>query len=288
MLLAVHISDGVLAAPWWVGGFVVATLLLWLGARRIRDDEIPRVALLTAAFFVASLVHVRVGPTSVHLLLNGLVGVLLGTRAALAILLGLLLQVVLIQHGGFTTLGVNACILTLPALLSFVAFRGLNRLPWLKAPVFRSVLVGVASAVWFLSGVYGLSLLHTNILSQLDYPDLGPANANLLHPLSLLGAVAFAVGVAWFERRLENAPEFPLGLLVGELTVLLTVGLNCVVLIAGGEENWSVQATVWVLVHLPIAVVEGVILGFAVGFLAKVRPEMVGLPRREVTWAKKV
>src|SRR6476660_9158966 len=109
-LWAVHISDGVLAAPWWLGGFAVAGLLALFGAWRIREEEVPQVALLTAAFFVASLIHVRVGPTSVHLLLNGLVGVVLGRRAALAIPVGLALQVALLGHGGFTTIGINSCI----------------------------------------------------------------------------------------------------------------------------------------------------------------------------------
>src|SRR5438876_21806 len=99
-MFAVHISDNILQAPCILAGFLLAGLLAVLGAWRIRDDEIPRVAILTSAFFVASLVHVRVGPTSVHLLLNGLVGVLLGWRAALAIPVGLLLQAILFGHGG--------------------------------------------------------------------------------------------------------------------------------------------------------------------------------------------
>src|SRR5947199_215468 len=119
---AVHISDGILAPDWWGGGFLVAGLFAVLGARRVRDEEIPRIALLTAAFFVASLIHVRLGPTSVHLLLNGLVGVVLGRRAALAIPVGLALQAALLGHGGFTALGVNACVLTLPALLAGALF----------------------------------------------------------------------------------------------------------------------------------------------------------------------
>src|SRR5271155_732782 len=101
MLWAVHISDGVLSTPWLLGGFACAAILLWLAARSIRDEEIPRVAILTAAFFVSSLIHIRVPPTSIHLLLVGMVGVLLGPRAPLAIFIGLILQAALLQHGGF-------------------------------------------------------------------------------------------------------------------------------------------------------------------------------------------
>src|SRR5262249_59126634 len=82
VLFAVHISDGILAPSWWLAGFGLTLLLAMVGAWRIRDEEIPRIALLTSAFFVASLIHVRVGPTSAHLLLNGLMGVVLGWRAA--------------------------------------------------------------------------------------------------------------------------------------------------------------------------------------------------------------
>src|SRR5215470_1715186 len=146
-LWAVHISDGVLAAPWWLGGFLVAGLLGLFGAWRIREEEIPQVALLTAAFFVASLIHVRVGPTSVHLLLNGLVGVVLGRRAALAIPLGLFLQAALIGHGGYTTLGVNSCVMTLPALFAGGLYAVLVRLPGVRRRWFRTSLVAVAAFI---------------------------------------------------------------------------------------------------------------------------------------------
>src|SRR5205807_4978420 len=125
---AVHIADNVLTAEWWAGGWVVAAVLAALGAWRIRDEEIPRVALLTAAFFVASSFHIKVGPTSVHLLLNGLVGVILGWRVCLAIPIGLLLQFLLVQHGGFYALGVNSCVMALPALLAYYLFGLLERL----------------------------------------------------------------------------------------------------------------------------------------------------------------
>src|SRR5262249_18272929 len=121
-LWAVHISDGVLTGPWLVGGFVGAGILAlsavaidwllgWMGRRRFPEEEIAQTALLTAVFFVASLIHVNLGPTSVHLLLNGLLGVILGWRVALAVPVGLFLQAALTVHGGFTTLGVNSCIM---------------------------------------------------------------------------------------------------------------------------------------------------------------------------------
>jgi ABC-type Co2+ transport system permease subunit len=276
-LFAVHISDGVLTPPWLAGGFVLAALLLWLATRRLSDDEVPRVAILTAAFFVSSLIHIRVPPTSIHLLLSGLVGVLLGPRAALAIFVGLLLQVMLIQHGGYYTLGVNTCVMTLPALFSFALFRATHRIPWIKSPSARGLLVGFGAAIWFLSGAYSLTLVSNTSLTELDDGALELANARLLDPWILGGALLFVAGAIALERRLENTPEFPLGFLIGELSVLLTVALNCVVLLAGGETHWPMPPLVLVLAHLPFAVVEGVILGFVVGFLAKVKPEMLGI-----------
>jgi cobalt/nickel transport system permease protein len=147
-LWAVHIDDGFLAWPWWSGGFVLTTLLALLGAWRIRDEEIPQIAILTAAFFVASLIHVPVPPTSVHLLLNGLVGVILGRRAALAIPVGLFLQAALLGHGGLMALGINSCILLLPALLAWQMFALLQRVPLLRRQWFViGLVIGLTAAL---------------------------------------------------------------------------------------------------------------------------------------------
>ncbi len=207
---AVHISDGVLTVPWLAGGFVVAGVLVLLAAFQLRDEEIPRIAVLSSAFFVATLMHLRLGPTSVHLLLNGLVGVVLGRRAPLAILIGLGLQAALLGHGGFYTLGINTCVLTLPALLAGWMFAALWRLPRMRRE----------------SGAF-----------------------------------------LWF-----------FGCIIGMTSVLATLILNAVVLFWGGAEDWN--AIVWFVfyAHLPIVVLEGVVLGFTVSFLGRVKPEMLGIP----------
>jgi cobalt/nickel transport system permease protein len=276
-LFAVHISDGVLLPSWEWGGFAVAALLALFGAWRIRDEEVPRVALLTAAFFVASQIHVQVpaGP-STHLLLNGLLGVLLGRRALLAVPVGLLLQAALFQHGGFWSLGVNSVVMGLPALLAWLMFAGLRRLPWLRRPGFRAGLVAGSVLAFGLSLVYAVVLLVTNNPKQLADADLSWANRVTFHPATLAAAVALAGLAAWVERRLENAPEFPLGLVVGESAVLATLLLHTAVLIFGGWEKWYSLALLTFIIHMPLAVIEGAVLGFAVGFLARVKPEMLG------------
>jgi cobalt/nickel transport system permease protein len=293
-LLGVHISDGVLTGGWLAAGFGLAGLLALaalgrdaVACRRSRRDrfepeQIARDALLTAAFFVASLLHVKVGPTSVHLLLNGLLGVVLGWRAALAIPAGLLLQAALIGHGGFTALGVNSVVLTLPALLAGGLFAGLQRLAWVRHPYVRAALVAGSVFAWVESAGFSLALLATNRLGQLSGLETAPAVAFAFHPATLAAVLLLSLAAAWGERFLENAPEFPLGLLVGQLAVLATLLLNALVLVWGGHEDWQTLVLLVFIAHLPIAVVEGIILGFTVGFLARVKPELIGLAcRRE-------
>jgi cobalt/nickel transport system permease protein len=281
---AVHISDGVLTLPWLAGGFALAGALALWGALRVRDEEIPRIALLSAAFFVASLLHVRLGPTSAHLLLNGLVGVVLGRRAALAIPLGLFLQAALLSHGGFTTLGVNACVMTLPALLAGWLFAALHRIAWLRMPGFRTVLVAAGALAWTLGGVFLVAAITTNRSGEWRAADLGPALEVVRHPITLSAAAVVALLAAWGERRLKAAPEFALGFVVGVTAVLATVTLNALVLLLGGAEDWHQIVRLVVLAHLPVALVEGIVLGFAVAFLARVKPDLIGLAEAAGHW----
>jgi len=111
-----HISDGVLPLTVTIGGYVASAGLAAWSARRTSSEDMPKVAVVTAAFFVASLIHVPLGPTSVHLLIPGLTGALLGPVAFLSIGLGLLLQSLLFQFGGLTALGANALMMGLPAM----------------------------------------------------------------------------------------------------------------------------------------------------------------------------
>ncbi|MBT4287966.1 MAG: cobalamin biosynthesis protein CbiM, partial [Deltaproteobacteria bacterium] len=101
-----HISEGILSAPVLIGGTLITLVGAGIGFKKIDADQLPKAGVLSASFFVASLIHVPVGAASIHLTLNGLIGILLGWGAIPVILVALLLQAVLFQFGGITTLGV--------------------------------------------------------------------------------------------------------------------------------------------------------------------------------------
>jgi cobalt/nickel transport system permease protein len=93
-----------------------------IGLYKLDYERIPKVAVLSAAFFVASLVQVPLGLTCEHLVLAGLMGLVLGWATFPAMLVALLLQAAF-GFGGLTTLGLNTLIMALPAVVCYYLFR---------------------------------------------------------------------------------------------------------------------------------------------------------------------
>jgi len=138
-----HISEGVLTIPVLLAGGAGTVLGLAIGLRRMNVREIPKVALLTAAFFVASLVHIPIGPSSTHLVLNGILGILLGWTTFPAIFIGLFFQAVLFQFGGLTTLGVNTMNMAVPAVIIGALARPVFQI---NSGLFAMVMAAIAGA----------------------------------------------------------------------------------------------------------------------------------------------
>ena len=117
-----HISEGVLSPAVLIGGAVFTAAGVAVGLKNLEQNEIPSLGILSAAFFVATLIHVPVGPVSAHLVLNGMVGLLLGWKAFPVIFIGAALQALLFQYGGITTLGVNTFNMAFPAVICYFLF----------------------------------------------------------------------------------------------------------------------------------------------------------------------
>lgn len=139
-----HIVDGALAGPIVIGGVALAAGGIALGLRSLPMERIPAAGVLSATFFIASLIHVPVGPSSVHLILNGLAGVILGWAAFPALFVGLLLQAVFFGFGGVTVLGINTLNIALPAVIAGAVCRpGIRR----GTPVAAALWGGIGGAL---------------------------------------------------------------------------------------------------------------------------------------------
>ncbi|HIE26830.1 TPA: cobalt transporter CbiM [Candidatus Poribacteria bacterium] len=196
-----HISDGVLPPAIWISGYVVTAGISAISLRKMDVDDVPKVAVVTASFFVASLLHVKFGPTSVHLILNGFAGVLLGWTAFASILVGLALQAFLFGHGGITSLGVNAIMMGLPAIAAYQLFR-----------------------------------LHSKFSFKVN--------------------------------------DFLFGFLAGFFGVFFGTIILAILLAMSGEQFFGV-AKLAAIAHLPVMIIEGIITGFVVSFLKRVKPEIL-------------
>jgi cobalt/nickel transport system permease protein len=118
-----HISEGVLSPAVLSAGYALTAVATYIGLRKVDYFHLTTTAVLASVFFVASLIHIPLGPGSVHLILNGLVGLFLGWAVFPALLIALLLQAILFRFGGIAVLGVNTFDMAFPALVCYYAFR---------------------------------------------------------------------------------------------------------------------------------------------------------------------
>ncbi len=118
-----HISDGILSPEMIAFTSLAGVGTLAFSLRGIKTEEIPKISLMTAVFFVGSCIHIPVGPSSVHLLLTGFIGLVVGCHAAVSVLIALLLQLFLLHFGGISSLGANVLIASLPAMILGILLR---------------------------------------------------------------------------------------------------------------------------------------------------------------------
>ena len=154
-----HLSEGVLHSQTLIVGAAVAVMGIALGLKRLQSDRLSLTALFAATFFVASTIHIPVGIGSVHLILNGVAGIFLGWAVFPAFLIALVLQALLFSFGGFSVLGVNLCIMALPALVVHYLSRPILRELTRKRLISAGILAGVL-------GVGGSALIASLVLAM--------------------------------------------------------------------------------------------------------------------------
>jgi cobalt/nickel transport system permease protein len=202
-----HIADGILPITLTAGGLAGAAAVVGTSLRWLAPANVPRVGLLTAAFFVASSIHVPVGPVPVHLLLHGLVGIVLGPLSSIAIVVALVLQALVLLEGGISVVGFNLLTMTCGAMLARTIF---------------DVLGGQAN----------------------------PARAAAAGFLAGASAVCCSALIVVFGLWLAG-------------------------------DAWTQLRYLVLFAHLPIALIEGAVVGSAAAFIVRVKPDLL-----RSTWSR--
>lgn len=164
-----HLSEGVLHTPVLLAGVALAGVGVAVGLRRLESERLPLTALFAAAFFVAGTIHVPVGIGSVHLILNGMAGLFLGWAVFPAFLIALLLQVLFFSFGGFAILGINLCVMALPAVAVHYVLRG-----YLKPDMgaMAKLITGLGAGIIGVGGAGALASLVLALDGGKHYQDL--------------------------------------------------------------------------------------------------------------------
>jgi len=275
-IFGVHLPDGLIQGSGIIAGWCIAFLLLLLGGRNLTNDEIPKISLLTAVFFLTSLFPIQVpGGPKTHLLLNGLIGVILGQRAILAIAPALFLQSLLFAHGGFLSLGLNICVMTIPALL-ICPFAKIIQKPLLMGiPIIQlslCFLIIITSIFATIAGVLMLAwqLKNGEISEVVNHVFLFLASAP-----SIFGFIITSMVVTWLLFKSRNGLLFALGFFIGLLGVLFTILLHTLTMLVCAVPNMEPIIFITCMIHLPLAIIEGLTVGIMLSFLAKVKPQLL-------------
>lgn len=198
---AMHISEGILPAPWAGLWFALSVPFLIWGLRdlRVRSEREPMfkslVGLVGAAVFVISCMPIPVptAGTCSHPCATGMAAILIGPALTVLITsIALLLQALFLAHGGLTTLGAD--IVSMGAAGAFVGYGVFRLATALGLPRWLAAFLGGLLSDWATYAVTSFEL------------------ASALHGNAGLGQTFLAIAVAFCPTQI------PLGILEGLVT----------------------------------------------------------------------
>ena len=117
-----HISEGILNKDIILISSGLALLACIYSYKNFKSEESVKSSILSAIFFFSSFIHIPFGIFSIHLILNGIVGAMLGLSCFVPISIALIFQALLFGFGGFSVLGINILIMSSGALFAYFIF----------------------------------------------------------------------------------------------------------------------------------------------------------------------
>ena len=196
-----HISEGILSGGVLAIGWAGTIAGVSCGLRKTNPDKIIQTALISSAFFLASLVNIRIGPSSTHMTLLAPMGLILGHAVFPAVIVALLLQALLFGFGGILVLGANAFVMGSASLATYLVFGRMLRESSGRYRVIVLSFMAGAFAVIIAAVIAGIFLMLT------DSDFAGAVKILLIAhlPVAVVEGIVTAFLVMWLKK---SAPEF--------------------------------------------------------------------------------
>ena len=196
-----HISEGILTNGILIAGWAGTVAGISIGLKKSDPDKIVRTALISSAFFLASLVNIKIGPSSTHLSLIAPIGLILGYEVFPAVFVALLLQSLLFHFGGILVLGANTFTMAFSGLMTYIIFGKL---------IFKNDNKKFTALISFMAGSFAVifAAFLTGLLLYLSDENFINAIRILFFahiPVALIEGIVTAFLVLWLKKA---APEF--------------------------------------------------------------------------------
>jgi len=121
----IHLPDGILPAWLWVSGWVLLTVLLIIFRGYFQKErfsgKIPLLAMLSAVMIIT--MSLEIVPILYHINLSVVAGIILGPAWFVLCSFVVNLILALFGHGGITVVGLNSLVITVEGVLGYFLFK---------------------------------------------------------------------------------------------------------------------------------------------------------------------
>jgi len=245
-----HIPDGVISPFWLVLGFAGTAVLLTLAVMKTgREDaknNVPRIGIISAFMLLA--MSIPLGFLPVHLNLTVLAGILLGPWLGVIAVFVVNLILALVGHGGITVVGLNTLVVGSEAVLGYYLFTALRQKVRPAVAAATATVLALVFSLSLMIGTVGLTQVNPAIALHDHHHHHGEDHqvVEATHP-ETAGEAHQHEGEVHDEDGLHHGEEISLARFV---KIVFSIGLVGIVL-------------------------EATVIALMVGYLLKVRPDLV-------------
>ncbi len=125
----IHIPDGIIPSIWWVTGYILTAVMLFVLIRKIKDKDMGRkipLAGMSAAIMLLGM-SIPLGFLPLHFSLAVLIGILVGPSIGVLVIFTVNVILALFGHGGITIVGINTLVIGTEVIIGYYIFKNLAR-----------------------------------------------------------------------------------------------------------------------------------------------------------------